>query len=92
MFNFNWADIDMSDEEQMLNELDANILEALDRANEAFEAGIDDTDTNFITIIVNGIAHRFLLGGPQVAGLNMFIEQICIENGYAVPGSISEDE
>ena len=92
MFNFNWADTDMRDEEQMLNELNSNVLEALNRSNMICEAGVDDSDVNFITIIVNGVAHRFLLGGPQVAGLDMFIEQLCIENGYAVPGSISEDE
>lgn len=50
-----------------------------------------DDDPNFdnydhIQIIVNGVVHDFILGGPQTAGINKFIEQICDENLYAYPG------
>lgn len=82
MFNFEWAETDMHDEEGMLKLLSGDINIALDKRNERFENDEDDSDYNYITIIVNNVAHRFLLGAPQAAGLECFIEHICEENGY----------
>lgn len=90
MFNFEWAETEMYDEEGMLKLLDGDINIALDKQNDNLENGEDDTEYNYITIIVNNVAHRFILGGPQVSGLTCFMEHICDENGYEYPWTASE--
>ena len=85
MFEFVWADIDMCNEESMISALAINLDDALIKSNERYENDEDDVDYNFITIIVNGVAHRFMLGGPQAEGLYHFMENICDENGYDKP-------
>lgn len=82
MFNFEWADNDVQNEEAMLKELQSNIGIALDNQNDRFEDGVDDIEYDHITIIVNKVAHRFVLGGPQTSGLACFMENIAEENGY----------
>lgn len=53
--------------------------------NDKFEANPDaDFDISDITIIVGDETIKLVLGGPQVAGLHLMIQQIASENGYDV--------
>ena len=76
---------DCYDEEEAVNSLDKNLDIALKASNVSFEENPDNFVYDQITIIVNGVAHGFLLGGPQAAGIQEFIKNICDENGYDYP-------
>jgi len=78
------------DEEKAVNSLDKNLDKALKASNDSIEKTPDDFVYDQITIIVNGIAHGFLLGGPQAAGIQEFIKNICDENGYDYPWGQAE--
>ena len=72
------------DEEAALAALYKNADEALDHTNYLYdEHGLAALDQ--LTIIVNGIEHAFILGGPQTAAICKFIEQISDENLYRYP-------
>lgn len=83
MKNWEPLGIDSTNEEGMLEQMNVNVGIALNEDNRRHEAG--EYEPQFIYIAVNDEIHKFLLGGPQVAGLDAFIEMICKENGYNLP-------
>ena len=77
---------DEYDEEEAVFALEQNLNAALECENARLEQDEGRAhDYDQITIIVNGIAHGFYLGGPQAEGLYCFIHNICDENGYDHP-------
>ena len=73
------------DEEWVLNELNENLYAAVDDMLSKYDNDPEYNGEEFITITVGGKSHKLLLGGPQVAGMELLIENICNENGYAYP-------
>lgn len=86
----NWTPVAFSstNEEGMLEQLNVNAGIALDTDNDRHEAAMDggpEYVPSFIYITVNDEVHKFILGGPQGAGLCAFIKTISEENGYMLP-------
>ena len=78
------AGIQDTNEEGMLEQLNVNVGIALEADNEMYEAsneGGPEYEETFFYIVVNDEVFKFILGGPQVAGLDAFIETISEENG-----------
>lgn len=86
MKNWEPVDINSRDEEAMLHELNRNVELALEEDNDRFEA--NEYEPQFIYITVFDKVHKFLVGGPQVAGIDAFIEMISEENGHELPWSV----
>lgn len=74
------------DEYNELQRLSESISSALKASNDRMERYFEDDSEfveDYITIIIDGRIHRFLLGGPQTEALYRFIQHICDENLYA---------
>lgn len=65
------------DEKTALIQLRKNMYRACDEVD-----AMDYSYSECIQIIVGGVSHEFYLGGPQMAGIERFIEQIAFENMY----------
>ncbi len=72
-------------EEEVLNELNENLGAAVDGMLSEYDNDPDYQGDERITIIVNGVSHKLVLGGPQVTGIDLLIKHICDENGYGYP-------
>lgn len=73
---------DIPDEEAELALLASNKAKATDKFNDYMERGFDGF--YHFSVLMNGHAHTFLLGGPQLSGLDQMIDNICRENGHDI--------
>jgi hypothetical protein len=72
--------IEMYDEERTLRALEDNLEEAVD----FMRLTMDDHPgvmSEQILIVVNGVVHAFVLGGPQVEAMQVFIDYLRKLNG-----------
>lgn len=67
-------------EQAMLTTLAENITAALIRADDMYDEDPSIDYVDCMEIVVNGVSHEFILGGPQCAGLHAFIRRIWQEN------------
>ncbi len=71
-------------EELAIEALATNLEVAAEAENARFENNEEANCFTYdqITITVNGVAHGFYLGGPQMAAMYCFMQHICEENLY----------
>jgi hypothetical protein len=73
-----------------LDEVAGALNDAYDKAEAIAKETSTEIDYNLIDndsfqVIMGGYVHAFVLGGPQMQGLGLFMKNICEENGYDVP-------